>query len=71
MATSAQFPEECSANGEFERPEDAFRGGIRAGGSTPWAQGALIGRHLKRHYYGTHTEINPTQIVPIGPDPSL
>ncbi len=23
--------------------------------------------HIKRHYYMTHTEINPTQIVPIGP----
>jgi putative glutathione S-transferase len=23
--------------------------------------------HIKRHYYVTHTEINPTQIVPIGP----
>ncbi len=27
--------------------------------------------HIKRHYYVTHTEINPTQIVPIGPDPYL
>lgn len=24
--------------------------------------------HIKRHYYVTHTEINPTQIVPLGPD---
>ena len=23
--------------------------------------------HIKRHYYMTHTEINPTRIVPIGP----
>ncbi|MDQ6933344.1 MAG: glutathione S-transferase family protein [Candidatus Eremiobacteraeota bacterium] len=23
--------------------------------------------HIKRHYYGTHPEINPTLIVPIGP----
>jgi putative glutathione S-transferase len=23
--------------------------------------------HIKRHYYITHTQINPTQIVPIGP----
>jgi putative glutathione S-transferase len=23
--------------------------------------------HIKRHYYITHTEINPTRIVPIGP----
>lgn len=24
--------------------------------------------HIKRHYYVTHTEINPTQIVPLGPE---
>ncbi|MCO1596063.1 glutathione S-transferase C-terminal domain-containing protein [Micromonospora sp. RHAY321] len=24
--------------------------------------------HIKRHYYGTHREINPTGIVPFGPD---
>jgi glutathionyl-hydroquinone reductase len=27
--------------------------------------------HIKRHYYMTHTEINPTQIVPVGPDLGL
>lgn len=27
--------------------------------------------HIKRHYYVTHTEINPTQIVPLGPDLDL
>lgn len=26
--------------------------------------------HIKRHYYQVHTGINPTRIVPIGPDPS-
>jgi putative glutathione S-transferase len=26
--------------------------------------------HIKRHYYGTHEAINPTGIVPGGPDPS-
>lgn len=26
--------------------------------------------HIKRHYYGTHEAINPTRIVPRGPDPS-
>jgi putative glutathione S-transferase len=26
--------------------------------------------HIKRHYYGTHRNINPTGIVPVGPDPS-
>jgi putative glutathione S-transferase len=27
--------------------------------------------HIKRHYYITHTAINPTQIVPIGPEIKL
>jgi putative glutathione S-transferase len=27
--------------------------------------------HIKRHYYMTHTEINPTRIVPVGPDQDL
>ncbi|MGW2622490.1 glutathione S-transferase family protein [Micromonospora taraxaci] len=26
--------------------------------------------HIKRHYYATHREINPTGIVPLGPDES-
>jgi putative glutathione S-transferase len=26
--------------------------------------------HIKRHYYGTHEAINPTRIVPKGPDPA-
>ncbi|SDP96562.1 putative glutathione S-transferase [Lentzea jiangxiensis] len=25
--------------------------------------------HIKRHYYVTHHRINPTGIVPAGPDP--
>jgi putative glutathione S-transferase len=25
---------------------------------------------IKRHYYEVHTDINPTRIVPVGPDPS-
>jgi putative glutathione S-transferase len=25
---------------------------------------------IKRHYYWVHTSINPTQVVPLGPDPS-
>ena len=24
--------------------------------------------HIKRHYYGTHDQINPSRIVPLGPD---
>ena len=27
--------------------------------------------HIKRHYYITHDDINPTQVVPIGPDQDL
>ena len=27
--------------------------------------------HIKRHYYFTHGHINPTRIVPIGPDLDL
>ena len=27
--------------------------------------------HIKRHYYITHDDINPTRIVPIGPDQDL
>ncbi|MFC5139309.1 glutathione S-transferase family protein [Actinomycetospora rhizophila] len=26
--------------------------------------------HIKRHYYQVHTSINPTQIVPLGPEPA-
>ncbi|MGW1678940.1 glutathione S-transferase family protein [Saccharopolyspora sp. NPDC002376] len=26
--------------------------------------------HIKRHYYVTHHQINPTGVVPLGPDPS-
>jgi putative glutathione S-transferase len=37
MATPAQFPEENSDDGEFERQEDAFRDWVRADGSTPYA----------------------------------
>ena len=34
---------------------------------TPGIAGTVNFDHIKRHYYITHTEINPTQIVPIGP----
>jgi len=27
--------------------------------------------HIKRHYYFSHTSVNPTQIVPLGPDVNL
>jgi putative glutathione S-transferase len=27
--------------------------------------------HIKRHYYFSHTTINPTQVVPVGPELDL
>ena len=27
--------------------------------------------HIKRHYYGSHRTINPTGIVPVGPEQDL
>src|SRR4051794_28114059 len=36
MAVKAQFPDEQSAEGEFERQEDAFRERVSAEGSTPY-----------------------------------
>ena len=34
---------------------------------TPGIAATVNFDHIKRHYYITHTEVNPTQIVPIGP----
>jgi putative glutathione S-transferase len=34
---------------------------------TPGVADTVNFDHIKRHYYVTHTEINPTQIVPLGP----
>ena len=33
----------------------------------PGIAGTVNFDHIKRHYYVTHEEINPTRIVPIGP----
>lgn len=33
----------------------------------PGVAGTVDFRHIKRHYYGSHTSINPTRIVPGGP----
>ena len=33
----------------------------------PGIAGTVNFDHIKRHYYVTHTEINPTRIVPLGP----
>ena len=35
---------------------------------TPGFGDTIDFEHIKRHYYEVHTEINPTQIVPVGPD---
>ena len=43
MAVKAQFPDEQSAEGEFERQEDAFRHWVSADGSTPYP--AVVGRY--------------------------
>ncbi|MCW3041124.1 MAG: putative glutathione S-transferase with thioredoxin-like domain [Solirubrobacterales bacterium] len=38
---------------------------------TPGVADTVDMDHIKRHYYVTHTSINPTQVVPIGPDQDL
>ena len=43
MSTMAQFPDEQSADGAFERQEDAFRDWVSADGSTPYP--AVAGRY--------------------------
>ena len=37
----------------------------------PWIAQTVYFDHIKRHYYMTHEDINPTRIVPIGPDLGL
>ena len=37
----------------------------------PGISGTVNLDHIKRHYYVTHDEINPTRIVPIGPELNL
>ena len=43
MPTKAQFPNEQSEEGEFERQEDAFRDFVSTDGSTPYP--AVAGRY--------------------------
>ena len=40
MPTKAQFPNEQSEEGEFDRQEDAFRDFVSADGSTPYPTAA-------------------------------
>jgi putative glutathione S-transferase len=34
----------------------------------PGVAGTVDMRHIKWHYYGSHKTINPSGIVPLGPD---
>ncbi|PSJ52111.1 glutathione S-transferase family protein [Kumtagia ephedrae] len=34
----------------------------------PGVAGTMNMQHIKAHYYGSHTTINPTRIVPVGPE---
>ncbi len=38
---------------------------------TPGISGTVNMTHIKRHYYESHTTINPTAVVPLGPDLNL
>jgi glutathionyl-hydroquinone reductase len=37
---------------------------------TPGFGDTIDSEQIKRHYYWVHTSINPTRVVPLGPDPS-
>lgn len=37
----------------------------------PGVAGTVNFEHIKRHYYGSHATINPTRIVPVGPEIDL
>jgi len=34
----------------------------------PGVAGTVSFEHIKAHYYGSHTSINPTRVVPVGPE---
>ena len=34
----------------------------------PGVAGTVNLNHIKAHYYGSHETINPTRIVPVGPE---
>jgi len=35
---------------------------------TPGIEQTMNMAHIKEHYYTTHTDINPTQFIGVGPD---
>ncbi len=37
----------------------------------PRVAGTVDMHHIKHHYYGSHTTINPTRVVPVGPEMDL
>jgi len=82
MSAQAQFPKEQSEQDEFQRQDNAFRDLVSTNVSTPYPnldgylrdlyQQPGIAEtvhldHIKRHYYITHDDINPTRLVPVGP----
>ena len=81
MAATPQFVEEQSAEGDFERQEDAFRDWVSADGSTPYP--AVAGRYhlyvclacpwasrtvIARHLLGLEKAIGMTVVDPIRDD---
>jgi putative glutathione S-transferase len=56
----------CNRNKLVEMP--ALWGYARDLFSTPGFGDTVDFEHIKRHYYVVHTDINPTGIVPKGPD---
>ncbi|MFS3127453.1 glutathione S-transferase family protein [Nocardioides sp. Bht2] len=58
----------CNRNKLIEMP--ALWGYARDLFQTPGFGESVDFEQIKRHYYVVHSDINPTQIVPLGPDPS-
>ncbi|NHN40076.1 glutathione S-transferase family protein [Halorubellus sp. JP-L1] len=50
---------------------DALWGHTRDVYQTPGVAATVNMDHVKEHYYTTHTDLNPTQLVPVGPGPAF
>ncbi|MEC8641930.1 MAG: glutathione S-transferase family protein, partial [Pseudomonadota bacterium] len=46
----------------------ALSGYLRDLYQMPGIAGTVVMPHIKQHYYGSHPTINPTGIVPVGPE---
>ena len=57
----------CNRNKLIEMP--ALWGYARDLFQTPGFGDTIDFAHIKRHYYVVHKDVNPTGIVPLGPDP--